>query len=161
MKEFVSKGCCGCLTASVALFIFILLFGIASVWIWPEAWGFKDLGNGLALMDYDGGPIIVKGSIHESGGSDLIPSYEDHYNEQGIESVADYNVSDEWIIVKTQRNKGRGAWAVCTETKFYILDKRFDKDIPVDSISAHYVTCYPDSMSFVNACKEFGVDVSW
>lgn len=161
MKEFISKGCCGCLAASVALFIVLLVLVSISDWIWPEAWGFKDLGNGLCLMDFDGGPIIVKGSIREMGGSHVIPLYEDWSNEQGIESVSDYKVSDNWIIVKTRRKKMREAPSKSNEIKFYIVDKRFDKDIHVDSISAHYVTCYADSMSFVNACRERGVDVSW
>ena len=28
-------------------------------------------------------------------------------------------------------------------------------------IRATYVTCYTDSISFVDACKERGVDISW
>jgi hypothetical protein len=161
MKKFISKGCCGCLVASVTLFIVLVVLVSISERIWPEAWGFKDLGNGLCLMDFDGGPIIVKGSIREMGGSHVIPLYEDWSNEHGIESVADYKVSDDWIIVKTRRKKMHMAPSESNEIKFYIVDKRFDKDIHVDSISANYVTCYTDSLSFVIACKERGVDVSW
>ena len=161
MKEVISKGCCGCLTASVALFILTFLFGIASLWIWPEAWGFKDLGNGLCLEDAEGFPVLAKGSFYSQGVYDLIPLVENRCNDQGTEYVVDTRVSDDWIIVKTRRRKKHEAPSESNEIKYYILDKRFDKDTPVDSISAHYVTCYGDSVSFVNACRERGVDVSW
>ena len=158
MKKFIKKGCCGCLTASVVLFILILSFGIASVWIWPEAWGYKDLGNGICLIDADGYPIIVKGS--ERGGSNIIPSFEDYSTDQGVEYVDGLKYSDDWLIVKTLRKQPR--YKVQTEpspTKYYILDKRFEKGLHPDSILANYVTCYTDSISFADACKERGVDV--
>ena len=145
MKEFISKGCCGCLTASVALFILTFLFGIASLWIWPA----------------EGFPVLAKGSLYSQGEYDLIPLVENRFNDQGIEYVVDTKVSDDWIIVKTRRRKRHEAPSESNEIKYYILDKRFDKDTPVDSISAHYVTCFGDSVSFVNACRERGVDVSW
>lgn len=158
-KKFVKKGCCGCLTASVSLFIVLLVLFLCSERIWPEAWGYKDLGNGLCLMDFDGGPIIVKGSIHEMGGSYIIPSYEDHYTNQGVEYVDGLKYSDDWLIVKTRRNPMHRVQTGPSPTKYYILDKRFDKNTPIDSILANYVTCYTDSISFAEACKERGVDV--
>ena len=112
-------------------------------------------------MDFDGGPIIVKGSIHEMGGSHIIPSYEDWSNNQGVEYVADYKVSKDWIIVKTRRNPMHRVLTGSSPKKYYILDKRFDNIIDPDSIRATYVTCYTDSISFADACKERGVDISW
>ena len=152
MKEFISKGCCGCLTASVALFVLILLLLPAFFWM---TWWANDLGNGLHFTDADGLPIITQGE------DDLIPLREERYSNQEIEYVDNYKVSDDWLIVKTLKKSRRKMQQAFPPTKYYIVDKRFDKDTPFDSISANYVTCYTDSLSFVIACKERGVDVSW
>ena len=152
MKQFISKGCCGCLTASVVLFPVLLLVTCLLFWI-DEMSG--DLGNGFSLEGGDEPAMITY------KGCELIPSYEDRYNEQGTEYVTDYKVSDDWIIAKTIREHRHRVQTGPSQTKYYILNKRIDKDIDSDSIRANYVTCYTDSISFVDACKERGVDISW
>ena len=112
-----------------------------------------DLGNGFSLEGGDEPAMITFKRC------ELIPSYEDRYNEQGVEYVDGIKYSDDWLIVKTLRIKRHKVQTEPSPTKYYILDKRFDKDTPFDSILANYVTCYTDSISFAEACKERGVDV--
>ncbi|MCR5362845.1 MAG: hypothetical protein K6E73_12685 [Bacteroidales bacterium] len=163
MKSFFQKSCCGCLVGTVGLFVLILASVIASAWLWPEAWGSRDLGNGIYLMDFDPGPIIVKGSTFNgrtcNGGDRIIPrnNGREYKSERLVEFVEDAKSSKRWIIVKTVLVKDRSEIL----KKFYLMDKNFTKDTPADSIALRHVTCFNDSISFIETCKLKKVDISW
>ena len=80
----------------------------ATEWFWPELNGSYSLGNGIYMLEWDGGgKIIVNGTSIEGntcyGGESLIPTYENGYDSLGhfAEYVVDAKADDSWIIVKT------------------------------------------------------------
>ena len=141
---------------SIVILLFIFLY--VSEWTNPEFHGSHDLGDGIYLIDWNQGSIIVHG-IRIVGntcysGSEIIPSYECQYDSIGRrnEFILKADTIKKWVIAKTQTINPYGS-------KYYILDKQKLKEINYNlDDSLAYLRCYYDSLSFLRACQELCID---
>lgn len=142
---------------------FFFIFITISDYIFPKFNGSYNLGNGIYMIEWDGGRIIVNGEqiIGNTcyGGSPLIPSIRtvmdsaDYtYNYERVVKVA----SDrKWIIAKTHNHQNG-------QDIFYIIDKGFVIDkTTAEEIVNNYIHAYSDSISFARACNENKINVKW
>ena len=147
---------------SCLLVVFGILFMYSCEWVWQEAWGSYDLGNGIYMMEWEGGGrVIVKGTNVEGrscfGGSYLIPTYESRYDSTGnfAEYVIDAKFDNNWIIAKTGNY-------INGENKYYIVDKSFDLEkTSEEDIVKNFIFDYSDSLTFAKACHVKGIKIKW
>ena len=155
-------GIVGFLYWIMGMLLLAIGFLYISEWIWPEFGGSYNLGNGIYMMEWDGGGrVIVKGSYIRGrtcyGGSQLIPTYESGYDSAGnfAEYVIDAKYDNNWIIAKTG-NYSNG------ENKYYIVDKSFDiEKTSEEDIVENYIFDFTDSLSFANVCHQKGIKLKW
>lgn len=146
----------------IGMLLFVIAFLYISEWVWPEFNGSYNLGNGIYMMEWDGGGrIIVKGSYIRGrtcyGGSHLIPAYESLYDSTGnfAEYVIDAKVDEDWIIAKTGNY-------INGEHKYYIVDKSFDiEKTSEEVIIKDYIFEFTDSLSFANDCDQKRIKLRW
>ena len=105
-----------------------ICFGLWSSWHYPELWGSYDLGDGIYMMDYDKGNIIVYGTNIFgrtcNGGIYLIPSYEMMYNDvaQKREWMVNRAISDEnWVLAELFN-------LINDKRLFAVLSKKIDSE---------------------------------
>ena len=147
---------------SCLLVVFAILFMYSCEWVWPESCGSYNLGNGIYMMEWDGGGrVIVKGTNNRGktcyGGSYLIPTYESGYDSAGnfAEYVIDAKYDNNWIIAKTGNY-------INGENKYYIVDKSFDLEkTSEEDIVKNYIFDYSDSLTFAEACHVKGINIKW
>lgn len=139
-----------------------------SEWIFPEFNGSYNLGNGIYMMEWDGGgKIIVWGTTIRGntcyGGSYLVPTFQEHYDSLGniAEYVTDAKSDEKWIIAKTYNIPKQ-------KSLFYIIDKDYKKltedimgdretDIEIDIDIIHF----SDSAEFAKACDSRNIGLKW
>lgn len=151
------------------LFLSVTFWGIAFVaflyyseWIFPEFNGSYNLGNGIYMMEWDGGgKIIVWGSNIRGktcyGGTYLVPSVQEHYDSLGniAEYVTDAKSDEKWIIAKTYNIPKQ-------KSLFYIIDKDYKKVIVNEETDIEAdITCFTDSTEFAKACKIRKIGLKW
>lgn len=148
------------LTVIVSFCIGIIIFLFSVDLLWPEYKGSKNLGNGLYLLDWDGGSIIVKGeNIHGKtcyGGEYIIPVYNCRYDSVG--NVNEYVVkekhNDKWILVKV---------TILTPAmeKYYLIDKSFNTKCSAETITKKFITSFSDSSQFFNYIHSHNIEIEW
>lgn len=134
----------------------------ATEWFWPELNGSYSLGNGIYMLEWDGGGrIIVQGSnIHGNtcyGGSQLIPTYENQCDSIGnfVEYVIDAKSNDSWIIAVTNNT-------ISKQRKYYILDKRYDLEkMTAEDIINNRIESFTDSSAFAKRCLNDRINIKW
>ena len=145
-------------------FIIILCIGMSLFlsieWLWPEFYGSRSLGNGLYLLEWDGGPIIVKGTNIRGktcyGGDYIIPTYNCRYDSVGniIEYVIKEKHNDKFILVKDTILTPAGC-------KYYIIDKGFTNECSAETIKNKYIISFSDSIQFFNCLHSRNIDIRW
>ena len=153
---WIVVGIVGVPAAIIFLFFFL---GYIFTFIYPEAWGSKDLGNGLYVMAgnnyYD--DIIVQGSAWDNnvcrGGLQILPinSFD------GSGNLLEYIVSTEYddlnIIALIYNYQ-------TTEHKYCILSKSFNPDsTSFDEIVNRYVFEFTDSLKFIKECEDRNISL--
>ncbi len=134
----------------------VVIFFFSSEWLWPESYGSHHLGNGVYLLEWDGGDIIVQGSNIRGrtcyGGSYIIPNAENS-NANRKEHVVKVKYDDSWILVKT---------VLCNplEFKFYVIEKKFDKKDNEEVILNKYTKSFNDSIEFHRYIQRNNISVS-
>ena len=139
-----------------------LLFVYSTEWLWPEFNGSYNLGNGIYMIEWDGGgKLIVKGSNIKGntcyGGGRIIPSFENQYDSLGhyAEYVVDAKFDSNWIIAKTD-NK------LTQQVKYYIIYKNDGiEKLNEDEIVEKYVLSFTDSVEFANVCQRKDINLKW
>ena len=151
------------LLAGITLVIVCFLFFInTSEWLWPEFNGSYNLGNGIYMIEWDGGgKLIVKGSNIKGntcyGGEYIIPTYENSYDNNGhfAEYVVDAKSNNNWIIAKTDNKQKQQA-------KYYIINKTEGiEQLNIDEIVEQYVLSFTDSVEFAHVCQRKGIPLKW
>lgn len=150
--------------ALLVAFIIILCIGMSLFlsieWLWPEFYGSRSLGNGLYLLEWDGGPIIVKGTNIQGktcyGGEYIIPAYNCRYDSVGNtnEYVIKEKHNDIFILVKDTILTPSGY-------KYYIIDKGFTNECSVETIKNKYIISFSDSIQFLNYVHSHNVYIEW
>ena len=150
--------------ALLVAFIIILCIGMSLFlsieWLWPEFYGSRSLGNGLYLLEWDGGPIIVKGTNIRGktfyGGDYIIPTYNCRYDSVGNinEYVIKEKHNDKFILVKDTILTPAGC-------KYYIIDKVFTNECSAEKIKNKYIISFSDSIQFFNYVHSRNVDIRW
>lgn len=145
-------------------FIIILCIGMSLFlsieWLWPEFYGSRSLGNGLYLLEWDGGPIIVKGTNIRGktcyGGDYIIPTYNCRYDSVGNinEYVIKEKHNDKFILVKDTILTPVGY-------KYYIIDKGFTNECSAETIKSKYIISFSDSIQFLNYVHSHNVGIEW
>lgn len=140
--------------------IFLVVFLFSTEWFWPEMHGSSHIGNGLYLLERDGGPIIVKGTnIHGKtcyGGDYIIPTYDCSYDSTGKrnEYVLKEMHNDKWILVKDTILTLAG-------NKYYLIEKNFPSECSANIITKEFITSFPDSISFLEYVHSHNIDINW
>ncbi len=146
-------------TLSIAI-VSISGFAIWSLWYYPQAWGSRDLGDGLYLLDFDHGKIIVYGTNIEGkacfGGEYIIPSFEESYSSDPKLSrkliVLDAASNDDWLIAKLYNYENK-------ENLYAVFDKRI---MEIESRNWHnYVQYFYNILEFYDYCKHQDIDLSF
>ena len=150
--------------AILVAFIIISCIGMSLFlsieWLWPEFYGSRSLGNGLYLLEWDGKPIIVKGTNIRGktcyGGDYIIPTYNCRYDSVGniIEYVIKEKHNDKFILVKDTILTPAGC-------KYYIIDKVFTNECSVETIKNKYIISFSDSIQFINYLHSRNIDIRW
>jgi hypothetical protein len=158
---YIIGGIVGIISCFVGLVAFIKVCFVPTDWDPSVLWGSYDLGNGIYMVDWEGGREIIKGTNIQGrtcyGGSYLIPTYESRYDSAGnfAEYVIDAKYDNNWIIAKTG-NYSNG------ENKYYIVDKSFDiEKTSEEDIVENYIFDFTDSLSFANVCHQKGIKLKW
>jgi hypothetical protein len=147
------------LLISISLFgVGVVIFLFSSEWLWPEFYGSRNLGNGIYLMEWDEGAIIVQGSNISGrtcyGGSFIIPitASPNDSNANRKEHVVKVKYDDSWILVKT---------VLCNpfEVKFYVIDKDFDKNDNETIILNKHIKSFKDSIDFYSYVQRNNISV--
>lgn len=146
----------------IILAIALVSFLSLSEWIFPEFNGSYNLGNGIYMMEWDGGgKIIVWGSDIRGktcyGGTYLVPSVQEHYDSLGniAEYVTDAKSDEKWIIAKTYNIPKQ-------KSLFYIIDKDYKKVIVNEETDIETdIMCFTDSTEFAKACKIRNIGLKW
>ena len=141
---------------------FSILLLYSTEWLWPEFNGSYNLGDGIYMIEWDGGgKRIVKGSNIKGntcyGGELLIPSYETAYDSIGnfAEYVVDAKFDNNWIIAKTNNNLSQQVY-------YYIIDKNKEiEKLDANKIVEKYTFSFTDSIDFANACQCKGISLKW
>lgn len=147
----------GFLAVIVAAYIFLEV----SPWILPEMYGSYDLGNGIYMMEWDGGGrIIVKGSTIRGrtcyGGAQLIPTYENSYDSGHFaEYVIDATSDADWIIARTGNH-------ISGQRKYYIVRKKnLSEDMSALEILDKLIESFSDSIQFSQKCLDYSISLNW
>ncbi|MBO5603451.1 MAG: hypothetical protein J5957_12740 [Prevotella sp.] len=140
-----------------------LFFLPISDYLFPKLNGSYNLGNGIYMIEWDDGRIIVNGEqiIGNTcyGGSPLIPSIRTAIDSAdytyNYERVVKVKSDREWIIAKTHNHQNG-------QEIFYIIDKGFDiNKTTAEDIVNNYIHVYSDSISFAKACNEKKIGIFW
>lgn len=119
-----------------------MVFLYSTEWLWPEFNGSHYLGSNLYLIEWDGGPIIVRGSDIRGrtcyGGEHVVPCYENNIKRKEHVVYAKHN--DSWIIIKTVMRNPIG-------NKFYLIKKDFKVNETPKVIQSKYTKIFKDSIS--------------
>lgn len=140
----------GIIISVIALFVLYLLF-------WPDDSSY-DLGNNIYMMEWDGGGRIIvlcssKSGKTCTGGSYLIPTYENSVNSNGrfAEYVVTAKSDEKWVIVKTDNH-------LIQQRKYYIINKDYDpNEMTTQDIIDTKIECFADSSEFANNCLKNGI----
>lgn len=124
----------------------------------PKSLGSYDLGDGIYLMDFDYGKIIVHGtSVHFGicyGGEYLIPTYEMAFDSTGkrktcvLDAVADNN----WVIAKLYDK-------IEQKDRFAVLSKSL---LQFETESWHkYIEYFDQESEFQRYCDSLRIDIGF
>ena len=148
------------LVAFIIILCMSLSLFLSIDWLWPEFMGSSNLGNGLYLLEWDGGPIVVKGTnIHGKicyGGEYIIPAYNCRYDSVG--NINEYIIkekhNDKFILVKDTVLTPAGY-------KYYLIEKNFPTGCSTEIIKNKYIVTFSDSIQFFNYVHSRNVDIEW
>jgi hypothetical protein len=151
-------------TESIILWLIIggfivppILLGLLS--LFPSLEGEKNLGKGLYLqmtdMSYPYYQLSYTGRLFGSNsgyGHRVIPHppYDDSYICKSLSNK-------EWIILKGIKENNDDSWFLI-QKDFNLANKDWEKE-NCDSIIQSYITSFDDSLAFIRALEEKGIDL--